>query len=295
MRQMPAANEVLKRVKKIEIKTGKLVEGIISGNYRSVFKGRGIEFSGVREYAPGDDIRAIDWNVTARLNAPFVKDFIEERNLSVFIVFDLSGSSDFGYQKSKKETGVELAASIMLAALKNNDSVGLCLFTDRIEKLMRPRKGKKHVLRLLRELIYYEPKSRKTDINESLTSLGRIIKKRSIVFVISDYLAGSFEKPLNFLKNRHDIILISLVDIREEEIPDIGYVLLEDHETGEQVLVNSASRDFRRLYSEKLLKAQDELAGRMKRLKLELVKVRSDQPFHVPLRKFFRRRERRRR
>jgi uncharacterized protein (DUF58 family) len=215
---MPKVKEILRRVKKLEIKTHKLVEGLISGNYRSVFKGRGIEFSEVREYTPGDDVRAIDWNVTARFNSPFVKEFIEERDLNVYIVFDVSASNDFGFEKSKKEVGFEIAASIMFAALRSNDNIGLCLFTNKVEKFIKPRKGRKHVLRLLRELIYHEPVNQVTDINNSLTYLNKIIKKRSILFIVSDYISAQFEKPLKYLRNKHDVVLVNLSDIREKEI-----------------------------------------------------------------------------
>ena len=290
---MPKVKEILKRIKKIEIRTNMLVEGLIAGNYHSVFKGRGIEFSEVREYVPGDDIRTIDWNVTARFNSPFVKEFIEERDLNVYIVFDVSGSSEFGYEKSKKEVGFEIAASVMFAALKNNDNIGLCLFTDRIERFIKPRKGKKFVLRLLRELIYFEPSSKKTDIRESLMELGKILKRRSILFIISDFISENFEKPLRYLRKRHDVILINLSDTREEGMPDIGYVLLEDGETGEQVLVNTSDENFRRFYEESVKKRNKELEKRMKKLKIDMVHVRTDEPFYMPLVRFFNMRKRR--
>ncbi len=245
---MPKVKEIIGKVKKIEVKTNKLVEGLMCGNYHSVFKGRGIEFSEVREYIPGDDIRTIDWKVTARYNSPFVKEFIEERDLDIYIVFDVSASGNFGNKKAKKEIGFEISAALMFSALKNNDNVGLCLFTDRIEKFFRPRKGRKHLLAMLRELIYYEPKHRKTDINNSLAHLSKIIKKRSVIFVISDYVSGSFEKSLKFLKKRHDVILVKLSDAIEKELPDLGYIFLEDEETGEQVLVNTADENFRNTY-----------------------------------------------
>ncbi len=292
---MPEVKEILKRVKTLELRTNRLVEGLIAGNYHSVFKGRGIEFSEVREYVPGDDIRAIDWNVTARFNSPFIKEFIEERDLNVYIVFDASASNDFGCEKSKRDTSLEIAASIMFAVLRNNDNVGLCLFTDRIEKFVWPRKGRKFVLRLLRELVCHEPKSTKTDINGSLAHFSRIIKKRSIIFILSDFLSGDFEKPLKFLKNKHDVILINLSDMREQEIPDIGYVFLEDGETGEQMLVDTADENFRTAYSSHMKMKQNELSMKMKRLKVDMIGVNTGEPFHVPLRKFFAIRERRRR
>ncbi len=290
---MPMVREILRRVKKIDITTHNLVEGLIAGSYRSVFKGRGIEFSEVREYVPGDDIRTIDWNVTARFNTPYVKEFIEERNLDIYIAFDVSSSNNFGYRKSKKEVGYEIAASLMFAALKNNDNVGLCLFTDRVEKLIKPMKGRKFFLRLLREMIYFEPKSKKTDIKKALVYLSRIIKKRSVIFVISDFFSGSFEKPLKFLKNRNDVILINIRDFREEEIPDIGYVFLEDEETGEQILVDTGDEKFRRMYIQRMKNINNELASKMKKIRVDVINVSTNEPFYIPLRKFFKVRERR--
>jgi len=290
---MPRVREILKRIKKLEIKTNRLVEGLIAGNYHSVFKGRGIEFSEVREYIPGDDIRAIDWNVTARFNSPYVKEFIEERDLNVYIVFDISASNEFGHEKSKKEVGFEIAASIMFAALKNNDNVGLCLFTDHVEKFIRPRKGRRTVLRLLRELIYHEPESKETDINKSLTYLSRIIKRRSILFIISDFISGDFEKPIKYLKNKHDVILINLSDINEEDIPDIGYIFLEDEETGEQILVNTSDENFRKMYASEISKRNQNLIDRMKKIGIDMIQIKTNEPFYIPLRKFFNLRERR--
>lgn len=282
---------ILKRIKRIEIKTNQLVEGLISGSYRSIFKGRGIEFSEIRDYIPGDDIRAIDWNVTARFNHPYIKEFIEERDLNVYIIFDISASSNFGFTKSKKETGFEIAASLMFAALKNNDNIGLALFTNRIEKFIRPRKGKRHLLKTLRELIYYTPKNKQTDINTSLTYLNKIIKKRSIIFIISDFVSPNFLTPLRHLKNKHDIILINLSDTREEEIPDIGYVYIEDQETGEEILINTSDQQFKTKYKEHIQNQNNQLVQNMKKLKIDILNIKTDQSFHIPLQKFFKSRK----
>ncbi len=291
---MPKVKEILRKVKKLELKTSMPVEGLISGSYHSVFKGRGIEFSEVREYIPGDDIRSIDWNVTARFNQPFVKEFTEERDLNVYIVFDVSGSGEFGKEKSKKETGFEIAASIMFAAIKNNDNIGLCLFTDKIEKFVKPRKGRKHVLKLLRDLIYYSPESRKTDIGYALAQLNNIIKKRSILFIISDCISKDFEKPLKHLKRKHDPILVSLSDPVEEQIPDAGYVFLEDEETGEQLMVNTSDEKFRETYKSKVKEKNNALFKKLKKIKVDFIKVHTGEPFYIPLRKFFALREKRR-
>ena len=290
---MPRVKEVLKRVKKLEIKTSKLVEGLVSGEYHSVFKGRGIEFAEVRGYVPGDDIRAIDWNVTARFNAPFVKEFIEERDLTLFIVFDVSSSNEFGFERRKKEIGYDITASLMFAALRNNDRVGLCLFTSEVELFIPPGKGKKHVLKLLRELIYYEPKNRNTDIRAALSYLNNVIKKRSIVFIISDFLAPDFERPLKQLKNRHDVILVNITDMREAQIPDIGYAFLEDQETGEQMLVDTSDPEFRARYTELVKAKQDAFFARMKRIGVDIIQVNTSEPFYIPLQRFFKMRERR--
>lgn len=290
---MPRVKEVLKRVKKIELKTRGLVEGLVSGEYHSVFKGRGIEFAEVREYVPGDDIRAIDWWVTARLNAPFVKEFIEERDLTLFIVFDVSSSNEFGFQRSKKDTGYDIAASLMFAALRNNDRVGLCLFTSEVELFIPPGKGKKHILKLLRELIYYEPKNKITDIQSALYYLNNLIKKRSIVFIISDFLSPDFELPLKQLKNKHDVILVDIADMREAHIPDIGYAFLEDHETGDQMLVDTSDPAFRERYTALVTDKRDDLLARMRRMGVDIIQINTSEPFYIPLQRFFKMRERR--
>ena len=291
---MPQVKEVLKRVKKLEVKTKGLVENLLSGEYHSIFKGRGIEFSEVREYVPGDDVRAIDWNVTARFDAPFVKEFIEERDLTMFIVFDLSSSNEFGFQRSKKDMGYDIAASLMFAALRNNDNVGLCLFTDRVEKFIPPGKGKKHMLKLLRELIYFVPKNKTTNIQVALTYLNNIIKRRSIIFIISDFLSTDFERPLKQLKNKHDVILVDISDVREEDIPDIGYVFLEDSETGEQMLVDTSDFEFRKRYTALANKRSDDRLSRMKRLNVDMIRMNTSEPFYIPLQQFFKMRNRRR-
>ncbi len=290
---MPQVKEVLKRVKKIELKTKVLVDGLISGEYHSIFKGRGIEFSEVREYVPGDDVRAIDWNVTARLNAPFVKEFIEERDLTLFIVFDLSSSNEFGFQRSKKDVCYDIAASLMFAAMRNNDNVGLCLFTDRVEKFVPPRKGKKHILKLLRELIYHEPKSKTTDIRTALSYLNKVTKKRSIIFIISDFLTPDFEKPLKQLKSKHDVILVDMADVHEEDIPDIGYAFLEDYETGEQILVDTSDSEFRLRYTELVRTSREAFLTTLKRLNVDIIRINTSEPFYIPLQTFFKMRERR--
>jgi uncharacterized protein (DUF58 family) len=279
--------QVLKRVKKIEIKTKKLVDGLLQGAYHSIFKGRGIEFSEVREYVPGDDVRIIDWKVTSRLNVPFVKEFIEERELTVYILFDVSGSNEFGSVKSKKQASIELAASLMFAALKNDDKIGLCLFTKKVEKFIMAKKGKKHILKLIRDLINFNPEFKTTNINETLKYISKIVKKRSIIFIVSDFFSSDFKKPLSILKNRHDLIAINMNDVRESEIPDIGYIKLEDEETGEQILVNTSDKKFRNNYTKLINKKNNQLKTMFSKLKIDMLNIKSDEPFEIPLRKFF--------
>lgn len=280
-------------MKKVELVTKRPVEGLISGNYHSVFKGRGIEFSEVREYVPGDDIRTIDWNVSARMNGVFVKEFIEERDLSMFIMFDMSASGNFGSVKSKKETGIEVAASLMVAALRNNDNIGLCLFTDHVERFFRPKKGRRHMLRMVRELVSYEPKEKKTDLKKSLGFASNIIKRKSILFIISDFMADDFEKPLAILRKRHDVILVRVRDSHESSLPDVGYIHIEDEETGEQLLINTKDIAFMDAFSAESKVHDMRLEKIAKRLSVGIISVCTNQPFHVPLNAFFTRRRKR--
>ena len=291
---MQETKQILKQVKKIEIKTKHLVDGLLQGAYHSIFKGRGIEFSEVREYVPGDDTRSIDWNVTARMNHPFVKEFIEKRDLTIYVMLDVSASGEFGSEKSKKETAIELAASLLFAALRNNDKCGLCMFTNKVEKYIAPRKGKKHVLKLIREMVYFNPQYKTTDISTSLRYLSKVIKKRSIIFIISDFFAEeNFVKPIKILKKKHDVIAININDIREEEIPDVGCIELEDEETGEQILLDTTNEDFRKAYVKLIADKNNHLTNKLKRVKVDMIQLRSNEPFEVPLRRFFKMRQKR--
>lgn len=286
----PDTKEIISKVRQIDIKTDRLVEGIISGAYLSAFKGTGIEFSEVREYQVGDDPRTIDWNVTARMNHPFVKEFIEERDLTVMIVFDVSRSSEFGTIHSmKKDIGIELCASLAMSAMRNNDKVGLMLTTDMVEKYLPPMKGKKHAFRIIRETIFHEPLHNNTDLSEPLAQLSKILKKRSIIFVISDFQdePRHFKKPLQVLKNRHDLIAIKLFDMREHELPDIGLIELEDEETGEQILVDTGDAEFREKYIETVELKNKELSGLMKHLKIDMIEISTSQDWIQPVLKFF--------
>ena len=283
--------EILKQVKKIELNTKKLVEGLITGNYHSIFKGTGIEFSEIREYKPGDDVRAIDWKVTARFNRPFIKEFIEERDLNVYFVLDVSASSSFGNNIEKKRKSIELIASLMFSAMKNNDAAGLFLITDKLEKFIPARKGKKHILRLITELLTFNPESKKTNLLEPFKSVSKIIKKRSIVFVVSDFFSDDFSKPLKVLKKKNDVIAVRIMDKREKEIPDIGYIELEDEETGEQILVDTSDEEFRKNYAKVMKTQNNKLYTLFKKHKIDTVEITTDESYEIPLRKFFRTRQ----
>ena len=290
---MSEIKELLKRIKELEIKTKGLVDGMMVGSYKSKIRGRGIEFSEVREYVLGDDIRHIDWNVTARTNKLHVKEFVEERDLRVYIMFDYSASNDFGFTKSKKSIGHEVAASIIFSAMKNNDSVGLGIFTDTLEQFIPARKGRKHSLTLLRTLLSHNIKSKQTNIETSLMQLHRILGQHSVIFIISDYISPEFLRPLKFLKNRHDVILVNLSDIRESELPDIGYTMLEDMESGEQLIVNTSDQKFRQTFTQNSLENSEKIKKDISKIKVEMVNVSEQIPFDMALRRFFNQRSRR--
>ena len=241
--------EILKKVRKIEIKTRRLSDHIFSGEYHTSFKGRGMTFSEVRQYQYGDDVRAIDWNVTARYNEPFVKVFEEERELTMMLIVDISGSESFGTKNQQKRDMVtEIAATLAFSATQNNDKIGLILFSDQIEMFIKKKKGKSHVLRIIRELIEFEPKSKKTDLSQALKYLSSVLKKKAIVFLISDFMTKDYEHTLKIASKRHDVTGIRVFDQREESIPNIGIVNMIDAETGETLLVDTTSNKVRMDY-----------------------------------------------
>lgn len=243
--------ELLKKVRKIEIKTRRLSDHIFGGEYHSTFKGRGMTFSEVRQYQFGDDVRNIDWNVTARYNEPFIKVFEEERELTMMLLVDISGSELFGTTNQfKNEIITEITATLAFSALQNNDKVGLILFSDSIELFIPPKKGKTHALRIIRELLEFKPKSNKTDIGQALKFLSSVMKKKAIVFVLSDFIGDNYEKTLKITGNKHDVTGIRIYDQREETIPNLGMVQLEDVETGKLQLVNTQSKKVRNAYAE---------------------------------------------
>ncbi|GHA23481.1 hypothetical protein GCM10007103_00650 [Salinimicrobium marinum] len=242
--------ELLKKVRKIEIKTRRLSDHIFGGEYHSTFKGRGMTFSEVRQYQFGDDVRNIDWNVTARYNEPYVKVFEEERELTMMLVVDISGSGLFGTRNSfKKDIITEIAATLAFSATQNNDKIGLILFTDGIELYIPPKKGRSHVLRIIRELLEFEPKSQKTDISQALKFLSQVMKKKAIVFLLSDFIAEDYQRTLKITSGRHDLTGIRIYDAREEEIPNLGIVQMQDEETNKKIWVDTSSGAVRKNYS----------------------------------------------
>jgi uncharacterized protein (DUF58 family) len=286
--------EILKKVRHIEIATRGLVNDIFSGEYHSVFKGRGMTFAEVREYQYGDDIRSIDWNVTARTGAPFVKVHEEERELTVVLVVDVSGSGDFGTrERMKGELAVELSAVLAFSAIKNDDKIGLILFSDRVEKFVPPRKGRKHVLRVLRELLFHRPQSRGTDIGGALEYLSRVIPRRGVVFLVSDFMDTGFSRPLAVAGRRHDLIAVRLNDARERSLPPLGLMEMEDPETGERLVVNTANQDFREAFEEKIRTDRTGLDRAFLRSQVDVIDIETGQPYVKPLMRFFRTRARR--
>ena len=286
--------ELLKKVRKIEIKTKGLSNQIFSGEYHSAFKGRGMTFSEVREYAHGDEIRTIDWNVTARFGKPHVKVFEEERELTVMLLIDVSGSQDIGsHNQLKKELIAELSAVIAFSAIQNNDKIGALFFTDKTELFIPPGKGKKHILRIIRELIELKPTSRKTDISEVLRNYTHAIKKRSIGFLLSDFSTThtqNIEKSLKIANNRHDLIGLNIVDKTEEEIPNVGFVRLEDAETGKTKWLNTGSKKVRKNYRINRQKKEDEISDILRRSGVDFANIYTNEPYIKPLMDLFKKR-----
>ena len=288
--------EVLRQVRRIEISTRGLVNDVFSGEYHSVFKGRGMNFAEVREYQYGDDIRSIDWNVTARCGSPFVKVFEEERELTVMLVVDVSASGDFGTrERLKGEVAVEICALLAFSAIKNNDKVGLVIFSDHVEKFVPPRKGRRHVLRVLRELLYHQPQGRGTDIAAALEYLTHIQRKRAVTFLVSDFRDEGFDKALAVAGRRHDLIAVRIGDARERHLPPLGLIRLEDPETGEQVVVNTSSARFRASFRDVSERRRDELDRVLRRSKVDVIDIDTGEPYVKPLMRFFQERMRRQR
>ena len=291
---VPIPRELLQRIRRIEIRARRLVDHLFLGPYHSVFRGRGLEFSEVREYEPGDDVRIIDWNVTARMGTPYVKKFVEERELTIYLVVDVSASEGFSTApQTKAEIAAEIGALLALAAVRNNDRVGLIAFTDQVERFVTPRKGSRHVLRLIRELLYVRPRRRGTDIAAALGFLSRIARRRSVAFLLSDFLAGDYEAALRVAARRHDIIAISLSDPREMELPDAGLIEMEDPETGRRLVVDSGDALVRQRYAAAGQRRLEERRRLLSAVGVDEVSILTDRPYVQSLMAFFQARARR--
>jgi uncharacterized protein (DUF58 family) len=287
--------ELARKIRYIEIYTSKAVNDILAGEYESVFKGRGMEFDEVRQYAPGDEIRTIDWNVTARMGHPYVKRFVEERELTVMFLVDLSASGAFGsVERTKNEVAAELCALLAFSAIKNNDKVGLVVFTDTVEMYVPPKKGITHVLRLIRDLLNFKPRQARTDIVGALDYLGRVTHKRCVVFLISDFQGERFEKPMRVLGKRHDLIAISITDPRERAMPDVGLIELEDAETGQRVLIDTGNAAARRQYEQLGQARASRLRDAFRSMDIDHTEVVTGRDYVKDLIRFFRSREHRR-
>jgi len=285
--------EIIKKVRKIEIKTRGLSSHIFSGEYHSAFKGRGMTFSEVREYMPGDDIRAIDWNVTARFNHPFVKIYEEERELTVIIMVDVSASGEFGTRKQfKKDLITELCAVLSFSAIQNNDKIGVIFFSDKIEKFIPPKKGKTHILRIIRELIEFKPENKKTNISEALRYVINVIKKKSIVFLISDFIGKDFEDALKLANRKHDVVALQIYDHRENELPDAGIIQLKNAETDELIEVDSSNSFVRRKFNELSLKKEKYLNEVFAKSGVDWIKLSTDENYVHQLMRLFKKRGR---
>jgi uncharacterized protein (DUF58 family) len=307
--------EILKKIRQIELRTNRVVTETLAGAYHSVFKGQGMNFDEVREYQPGDDVRAIDWNVTARMNHPFIKKFVEERELTLMLVVDVSGSGLFGSRaQSKSELAAEIASVLAFSAIRNNDKVGLLLYTDEVEKYIPPRKGRGHVLRVIREVLYYEPRRRGTNLVQALEFMGRVLPHKAICAVISDFLTNesadalaerrvsenaaplpkAAQTALRMANRRHDVVAVQVTDLYELELPALGRLILEDAETGEVLEVNTGSATSRAAFALRQQKHQEDLARQLRGAGVDTIQLRTDVPYAAALGRFFENREKRR-
>lgn len=306
---MQSTRDILRKVRQIEIRTNRLVTDALSGAYHSVFKGRGMDFEEVREYAPGDDVRTIDWNVTAKMDRPFIKQFREERELTIMLVVDLSASGSFGsLEESKRELAAEIASVLAFSATRNNDKVGLLLFTDEVEQFIPPRKGRQHVLRVIREILFHEPRRAGTDVARALETVNRMLKRKAIVFLLTDLLQGpdgrlpdpadrhgdALFRILALTNRRHDLTTILLSDPRESSLPNVGLIALEDAETGQVVELDTASPRVRRLYARMNRDRQEALAKGLRQAGVGALPVSTGEPYINQLRRYFESRGQRR-
>ncbi len=284
--------EQIKAIRKIQIRTSHMVTDLFGGQYQSVFKGRGMEFAEVRQYLPGDDVRTIDWNVTARTGEPYVKRFTEERELTVMLLVDVSGSTHFGSSgQFKQELAAELAALLAFSAIANNDKVGLVIFTDRIELALPPRKGNRHVLRVVREILNHEPQGEGTDIPLALDHLSKVTRRRCVTFLLSDFLQPDLKRALRIARRRHDLIGVVLEDPRELELEPAGLVALRDSESGEEMVVDTADTKVRRAFGRRQKERRDDRDRMLRSVDVDAIHVRTDQPYTRELMRFFRARQ----
>ena len=286
--------ELLRKVRRIQVRTDRLVNDVVVGEYRSVFKGRGMEFDEVREYFPGDDIRTIDWNVTARTGTAHVKRYVEEREMTAILLVDMSLSGRFGSAEQLKiDLATEISAVLAFSAIKNNDKIGLLLFTDHVEKYVPAKKGKQHVLRVIRELLNFEPKAGGTDVAGALEFLNKVLKRKAVVFLVSDFIDTNYERDLALTKSRHDLIPVRISDPRETTLPDVGLIELEDAETGERILIDTHRRRLRDVFASRGRDDQQTLSGLLRSMGMDALEVSTDRPYMKDLLGFFHRRERR--
>ncbi len=284
--------DLLKKVRRIELRTSRLVDDMLAGSYHSAFKGRGMEFEEVRQYQIGDDVRTIDWNVSARFGEPFVKLFREERELTVMLMVDVSESQHFGtHEQFKDELVAEICATLSISAIRNNDKVGLICFSDRIETYIPPRKGSKHVLRVIRELLALEPEGSGTDIGSALEFLNKVQKKRSIVFLVSDMQDRDWQRPLQIANRRHDVVAVRTDDIAEHELPNVGLMRIVDPETKQMMIIDTSSKKVRRAWSQLATERNIAIDQTLRRCDVDQIQVQTGEPFTSALRQFFRRRE----
>jgi len=284
--------ELIKKIRRIEIRTSKMVNDVLAGDYHSAFKGRGMEFEEVRSYQIGDDVRTIDWNVSARFGHPFVKVFREERELTVMLLVDISASHEFGTdQQLKRELVAEVCATLAFSAIHNNDNIGMIAFTNRIEHFVPPKKGIKHVLRLVRDLLYIQPEGQGTDLQAAFDHLNRVTRRRGVVFLVSDFQSGGYEDAMRIARKRHDLIPITVTDRRELELPDVGLIELVDAETGETVLVDTSSKRLRQMYADHAVRQTEARQQQFNRSRIDSIDIMTGQSFVEPLTRFFKARK----
>ena len=286
--------EIIENIRRIQIMTSRMVTNLFAGQYQSTFKGQGMEFNEVREYQPGDEIRSIDWNVTARYGHPFVKKFVEERELTIILLLDISASSYFGtVNKLKSQLAAEICSVLAFSAVKNNDKVGLIAFSDRIEKFIPPKKGVRHILRLIREALYFKPRGRGTDIPAALEYLNKVTRRKTVTFIISDFYAPDFKKVLSISNQRHDIVAVTITDPAEINLPEVGIIQFDDPETGKSYLIDTTNNHLREKFKRNSLQKFSERKKLFRSINVDQIDIRTNLPYTQTLFKFFRMRERR--